>query len=47
MTRITENTIEKFTIKLLEHNGYEYIYAPNIAYEMQPKLMNSEIKICD
>jgi len=33
MTRITENTIEEFTIKLLEHNGYEYIYAPNIAHD--------------
>ncbi len=31
MTRITENTIEEFTIKLLERLGYEYIYAPNIA----------------
>lgn len=28
MTNITETTIEKFTIKLLQHNGYEYIYAP-------------------
>ncbi|MGX1024095.1 hypothetical protein [Psychroflexus sp. MBR-150] len=34
MTRITENTIEEFTIKLLQHNGYEYIYAPNIAHDM-------------
>ncbi len=33
MTRITENTIEEFTIKLLEHLGYEYIYAPNIAHD--------------
>jgi type I restriction enzyme R subunit len=31
--RLTENTIEKFTIKLLQHNGYEYIYAPNIAHD--------------
>ncbi|MEX0812690.1 MAG: type I restriction endonuclease subunit R [Chitinophagales bacterium] len=31
MTRITENTIEDFAIKLLEHLGYEYIYAPSIA----------------
>ncbi len=31
MTRITENTIEEFAIKLLEHLGYQYIYAPNIA----------------
>lgn len=33
MTRITENTIEEFAIKLLEHLGYEYIYAPSIAYD--------------
>jgi type I restriction enzyme R subunit len=33
MTNITETTIEKFTIKLLQHNGYEYIYAPNIAHD--------------
>ncbi|HIP31273.1 MAG TPA: type I restriction endonuclease subunit R [Lutibacter sp.] len=31
MTRITENTIEEFTINLLEHLGYQYIYAPDIA----------------
>ncbi len=30
MSRITENTIEDFSIKLLEHLGYEYIYAPDI-----------------
>jgi len=30
MTKITENTIENFCIKLLEKQGYEYIYAPNI-----------------
>ncbi|MGC9375829.1 MAG: type I restriction endonuclease subunit R [Bacteroidales bacterium] len=30
--RITENTIEEFTLKLLEHLGYHYIYAPNIAH---------------
>ena len=27
MTRITENTIEKFAIELLERFGYQYIYA--------------------
>jgi hypothetical protein len=47
MTRITENTIEEFTIKPLAHNGYQYNYAPNIAYVIRPKLMNREIKICD
>ncbi len=33
MTRITENTIEEFAIKLLERLGYEYIYAPSIAHD--------------
>lgn len=33
MTRITEHSIEDFAIKLLEHLGYEYIYAPSIAYD--------------
>ena len=33
MTRITENTIEEFTIELLERLGYQYIYAPDIAPE--------------
>ncbi len=31
MERITESAIEKFTIKLLEKQGYQYIYAPSIA----------------
>ena len=31
MTRITENTIEEFTIELLKRLGYQYIYAPDIA----------------
>lgn len=33
MTRITENTIESFTIELLDKLGYEYIYAPDIAHD--------------
>ncbi len=33
MTRITENTIEDFAIKLLENLGYEYVYAPSIAHD--------------
>mgnify|MGYP000005017385 FL=1 len=33
MTRITENTIEDFAIKLLEELGYEYLYAPSIAHD--------------
>lgn len=31
MTKITENAIEQFCIELLEKQGYEYIYAPDIA----------------
>jgi len=31
MTKITENIIEEFAIKLLERLGYQYIYAPDIA----------------
>ncbi|TXB62503.1 hypothetical protein [Phaeodactylibacter luteus] len=31
MTRTTEHSIEDFAIKLLQHLGYEYIYAPSIA----------------
>ena len=31
MTRITESHIEEFSIELLEKQGYEYIYAPDIA----------------
>ena len=30
-TKITETQIEKFAIELLEKQGYEYIYAPDIA----------------
>jgi len=33
LNRITEHSIEDFAIKLLEHLGYEYIYAPGIAPE--------------
>lgn len=31
MTRITENSIEEFSIELLERLGYNYIYGPDIA----------------
>ncbi len=31
MTRITESAIEEFAIELLEKQGYQYIYAPDIA----------------
>ncbi|KAF5423442.1 MAG: hypothetical protein C00003105_00368 [ANME-2 cluster archaeon HR1] len=29
--KITESEIEQFAIELLEHQGYQYIYAPDIA----------------
>ncbi len=29
--KITESEIEKFAIELLEKQGYEYVYAPDIA----------------
>jgi type I restriction enzyme R subunit len=31
MDKITENEIELFTIELLEKQGFDYIYAPDIA----------------
>ena len=31
MTRITESAIEEFAINLLEKQGYQYVYAPDIA----------------
>lgn len=31
MSRLTESAIEEFAIKLFEHLGYSYIYAPDIA----------------
>jgi len=31
MTLITESNIETFTIEPLEKQGYEYVYAPDIA----------------
>jgi hypothetical protein len=33
--KITENTIENFCIKLLDKQGYEYIYAPDITPEAE------------
>ncbi|SHJ47900.1 hypothetical protein SAMN05444280_12081 [Tangfeifania diversioriginum] len=30
MIRISENTIEEVTIKLLQKKGFEYVNAPNI-----------------
>ena len=40
MTKITENVIEKFCIELLEKQGYEYIYAPDIA----PDKVNGKVR---
>jgi len=31
MTKMTENAIEEFCVELLEKQGYEYIYAPDLA----------------
>ncbi len=31
MTKITENAIKNFCIELLVKQGYEYLYAPDIA----------------
>ncbi len=31
MTRITESAIEEFTIRLLERQGFQYIYGPDVA----------------
>jgi len=41
MTKITENEIELFTIELLEKQGFEYIYAPNIAPDSETPMRES------
>ena len=41
MTKITENAIEQFCIELLEKQGYEYIYAPDIAPDSDKPLRSS------
>lgn len=41
MTKITENKIELFTIELLEKQGFEYIYAPNIAPDSETPMRES------
>ncbi len=41
MTKITENTIEEFTMELLERLGYQYIYAPDIAHDSNIPERNS------
>jgi len=39
--KITENEIELFAIELLEKQGFEYIYAPNIAPDSQTPMRES------
>jgi len=34
MNKITESEIEKFAIEVLETQGYQYIYAPDIAPDL-------------
>lgn len=41
MNKITENEIELFTIELLEKQGFEYIYAPNIAPDSETPMRES------
>ncbi len=33
MTKLFESAIEEFAINLLEKQGYQYVYAPNIALD--------------
>ena len=39
--KITENKIELFTIKLLEKQGFENIYTPNIAPDRETPMRES------
>ena len=41
-TYISENTIEEFTIKLLAHNGYEYIYARSCGFATHTLTINKQ-----
>ncbi|UOD35715.1 type I restriction endonuclease subunit R [Deferribacteraceae bacterium V6Fe1] len=41
MTKITENTIEQFTIKLLKNQGYDYLFGPDIAPDGESPLRSS------
>ena len=41
MIKVSENTIEEFTIELLEQLGYQYIYAPDIAHDGERPERNS------
>jgi len=44
MTKITENTIEEFTIELLERLGYQHIYAPDMAPDGETLTQRKAIK---
>jgi type I restriction enzyme R subunit len=44
MTKITESAIEKFTVELLEKQGYHYIYAPNIAPDSETPERQSDMQ---
>jgi type I restriction enzyme R subunit len=41
MNKITENEIERFAIELLEKQGFEYIYAPEIAPDSDTPMRDS------
>lgn len=41
MTKLTESAIEKFAIELLEKQGYEYLYGPDIAHDSDNPLRSS------
>lgn len=41
MNKLAENTIEEFSIKLLESLGYQYIYAPDISHDGERPERNS------
>ncbi len=45
MTRITENVIEEFCIELLEKQGYETIYAPDIAPDSDVEYIKAFIDV--
>lgn len=44
MNKITESEIEKFAIELLEKQGYQYVYAPDIAPDSVQVSLPMEIR---
>ncbi|MCB4762844.1 MAG: DEAD/DEAH box helicase, partial [Sulfurovum sp.] len=44
MTKITENEIELFAIKLLEKLGFEYIYAPEYERNFEDVLLKEKLQ---